>query len=393
MTTLTRPLIPATRTRRGFTLVELLVVIAIIGTLTALALAAVQRARGAARRIQCVNNMGQIGKAMINYETAKQSYPGYVNSLERSKQQGQATTAKKFLVLQADGLSTSRFDTATVTTTAKTYDDSRVSWAAMILNQIEEAPVYDIMVDSTIDVVDDRALIRPIAAYMCPDDSELVSVQGNAGISYSANTGAWDWYTPAGALASNFNSTTFKAIPPDGRPNAHTNDNRANGIFHNLTLGRVKMDAGDVSKGDGAESTLMLAENIQKEGSYTWAGVGPNSPGEQQLGVVWLDPTQYGDATNRDWSPFTSGVMQPFSAEGNTPEYSAVTPEYARPSSGHSGVFNAVMASGAVKTIAVAIDYDVYQRLLTVQGRKCVEPVEHRASAFQTLPPLAAGDY
>ena len=85
--------------------------------------------------------------------------------------------------------------------------------------------------------------------------------------------------------------------------------------------------------------------------------------------------------------------MQPFSAEGANPGYPANTPEFARPSSAHSGVFNVVMASGAVKSVAVTIDYSVYQRLLTVQGRKCVEPVNNNKSAFQTLPPLAAGDY
>jgi prepilin-type N-terminal cleavage/methylation domain-containing protein/prepilin-type processing-associated H-X9-DG protein len=127
------------RAQRAFTLIELLVVISIIGVLIALLLPAVQAAREAARRAQCVNNLKQIGLAFHNYESALKTLPpGYI----------------------------SLFD-STGTDIGPGW-----GWAAMALPQMEQTNVYAALNFSlNIEVPQNQtARLVIVNAFLCPSD-------------------------------------------------------------------------------------------------------------------------------------------------------------------------------------------------------------------------------
>jgi len=217
--------------RRGFTLVELLVVIAIIGMLIALLLPAVQAAREAARRMQCSNNLKQLGLAMHAYHGTLQSFP------------------PGFMVRGA-----------LANTTPGGW-----AWGVFLMPYIEQSPLRDKLSPTlyTLEqVINDPALLpmlqTDLAVFRCPSSviGPLRTHQGapNPKVA-SAN------YTCCRGFF-NFSGTTHLT-----KPN--------NGLLFGESATRIR----DVT--DGTSNTLALGErtafgaNLQNDASWpSWCGPG-----------------------------------------------------------------------------------------------------------------------
>ncbi|MBU4273347.1 MAG: DUF1559 domain-containing protein [Planctomycetes bacterium] len=137
----------------GFTLVELLVVITIIGILIALLLPAVQAAREAARKVQCMNNFKQVGVALHNYNTSHGCFP-------------------------PGNMEMSQVDPNWMQNGQKQW-----SWSAYILPFIEQQPLYDTIDFKTwnffIGAANLRVAATKIATHVCPSDPQGGEMRGD----------------------------------------------------------------------------------------------------------------------------------------------------------------------------------------------------------------------
>jgi prepilin-type N-terminal cleavage/methylation domain-containing protein len=248
---------------KGFTLIELLVVIAIIGVLVGLLLPSVQAARGAARRVQCVNNLKQIGLALATYESALQSFPpAFVGDPKASG--------------SAYGV---------------TYPDGNMStlpgfaWGTLILPQLEQAPLYaSFNTNLPCWAPDNTTSARTkLAVFLCPS-----ATGGSNGFALHMYTNGkhaapndGGEFSPEIRFAHSHYVTNAGINQPWGRSTAYSFDFDVpeplagappcaiDGPFYRNSHTRVA----DVA--DGLSNTVFIGERTSKLADATWVGVVP----------------------------------------------------------------------------------------------------------------------
>lgn len=321
--------------RNAFTLVELLVVIAIIGILVGLLLPAVQAAREAARRMQCSNNLKQMGLAIHNYESAFKAIPVAVWSSHPAK--GEPSR----------------------------YDDDGYGWMTSILPYIEQGNLYQRIESGPIPLGTPGALEiywaaggspatgRPIpggetfiGAFKCPSSALPQIVPPTFAV--SGATAA----TPAeNAWMVGYAVSDYKAC-------AHGLNSDADGMMGKLWEFLTPRKFAAVT--DGLSNTVMVCESSYVTGSTPtrWGGSAtPAAPGNVQDWPIWLG------APGTDESVRTNGRFSAPINASTTPNQMFLSVNDDSAFSFHTGGAQFTFADGSVQFIPQSISAQVLANL------------------------------
>jgi prepilin-type N-terminal cleavage/methylation domain-containing protein/prepilin-type processing-associated H-X9-DG protein len=326
--------------RNGFTLIELLVVIAIMAVLIGLLLPAVQSAREAARRSQCINNLKQLGLAIHQYETQENSLP-------------------PSLVISGSGPSTLWTN----------------GWSAYvrILPAIEQQAVYN-QINFTIAFQqwqNQSATGVVISTFLCPSEpnAQATSHQsyGNVeGVNYGWSMG--DWYVWGGFV---FPMVNRSAIGPNqGRRWAHFQD----GLSQTLLAAEVKnyqpylRDCGGLSQINNPNSIPSPDANyMQVAPEYAGGSCTLKTDGHAE----WVDGGVHHTGFTTAWTPnkVTGNTTVPdLDLNGQRekvggPTFAAITSRSYHP----EGV-NVLLGDGSVRFVKSSISGATWRALGTVAG-------------------------
>ncbi len=287
--------------RLAFTLIELLVVIAIIGVLIGLLVPAVQKVREAAGRMQCTNNLKQVGLALMNYHDTNRKFPpGYVSTPDASGN-----------------------DTG-----------PGWGWAAHILAQMEQDNLYcQIDFKQPVEAAANAAArIMIVKSLLCPSDSSPTQAFPVGPRSATAQLTSTICTVAAANYVANFGV---------GEPGVD-----GDGIFYRNS----SVNIADII--DGTSSTLMVGERSFYHAEATWTGAvtgsdlgpTPNSP----------LPVQTENASNF----VLAHTGESFEGPGNPKEINHYT-------SRHTGGGNFLFGDGHVAYLNRSTTYATYKALST----------------------------
>jgi len=312
------------REKRAFTLVELLVVITIIGILISLLLPAVQAAREAARRLQCSNNLKQLGLAMHNYHSAHNVLP----------------------------FAASWWGCG--------------GWVKMTLPFIEQsalAATWDESASKSYCDEPNLTICRmPISAHICPSDTPARSSWGGgnealANFNYAVNLGNTSVYR-----VSPLNGVVFREAP------FHYEEDRVSTKMRVFNLGDIR---------DGTSNTLMLAE--VRQGQPT-----ADSTHTDLRGLIWyghhagittleVPNTSVPDYVQGDFcgdAAVAAALGMPCASESG--QTTGSTPKNLSSRSCHSGGVNVALCDGSVRFVGNSINQTTWQNLGSSQDGQVV---------------------
>ena len=330
---------------RGFTLIELLVVIAIIAVLIGLLLPAVQAAREAARRMQCTNNLKQVGLAMHNYHSAFDSFP----------------------------------PTGGIDVNGNTGGSGKVPQTASVhmrlLNYLEHIDVYNAYNFHLGDVLNGNAVAAQttvmstnIAGYLCPSDAN----PGTAG-------------NLAGGFTSPVTNINYTINAGNNRQNV---GGRVNGVSWwlggNATYGSLTTLATII---DGTSNTAGLSEWVKGKSGALARGnnlvysVGSlvNGGGQADYNACVASTTPLWDNKGEYWTLQDTGRGGPYYhvMTPNKPACAVSMPfgaadSFIGPSSMHSGGVNVVMMDGSVRFIKDGVNLATWSALGSRAGGEVI---------------------